>query len=263
MLVGFGLASLGTVLGTFVAWAAFGPQLGSEGWKARPPGGRARAAVLQGGGNEAGPPECLPAGPTLSAPVAGAPLSGRARARAPPARAAGAQVAAALCASYVGGSVNFAAVAASLGLAPGPLLVAAMAADNICMAGFFALVGLCPAAPPAGPAPALPAPGAARRAVRPSRMSEFMCLHAGMRARACWSRAACKRASDADRSVQLSAPSPMDTCSVLCIKRSGPLDPKPTSVACCAPTPHNPGFTCTDTANGARSVLRPPPGLRP
>ena len=258
MLVGFGLASLGTVLGTFVAWAAFGPQLGSEGWKARPPGGRARAPVLQ-----AGPPECLPAGPTLSAPVAGAALSGRARARAPPPRTAGAQVAAALCASYVGGSVNFAAVAASLGLAPGPLLVAAMAADNICMAGFFALVGLCPAAPPAGPAPALPAPGAARRAVRPSRMSEFMCLHAGMRARACWSRAACKRASDADRSVQLSAPSPMDTCSVLCIKRSGPLDPKPTSVACCAPTPHNPGFTCTDTANGARSVLRPPPGLRP
>jgi len=33
-------------------------------------------------------------------------------------------VASALCASYVGGSLNFAAVAASLGLAPGPLLAA-------------------------------------------------------------------------------------------------------------------------------------------
>lgn len=32
------------------------------------------------------------------------------------------QVAAALCASYIGGSVNFAAVAQALSLAPGPLL---------------------------------------------------------------------------------------------------------------------------------------------
>ena len=58
------------------------------------------------------------------------------------------QVASALCASYVGGSLNFAAVAASLGLAPGPLLAAAMAADNIMMAIYLAAVGVCPAAPP-------------------------------------------------------------------------------------------------------------------
>jgi uncharacterized membrane protein len=53
VLVGFVLASVGTVLGTFVAWAAIGPQLGSEGWKARPTGGRARAPTLQGGGDDA------------------------------------------------------------------------------------------------------------------------------------------------------------------------------------------------------------------
>ena len=66
--------------------------------------------------------------------------------------ASAAQVAAALCASYIGGSLNFAAVAASLGLAPGPLLAAAMAADNIMMAVYLAAVGLCPAAPPPAPA---------------------------------------------------------------------------------------------------------------
>lgn len=40
------------------------------------------------------------------------------------------QVAAALCASYIGGSVNFAAVAQALGLAPGPLLAGAMTAGD-------------------------------------------------------------------------------------------------------------------------------------
>ena len=44
------------------------------------------------------------------------------------------QVASALCASYVGGSVNFAATSQSLGLTPGPVLAASMAADNIAMA---------------------------------------------------------------------------------------------------------------------------------
>ena len=36
--------------------------------------------------------------------------------------------------SYVGGSVNFAATSQSLGLTPGPVLAASMAADNIAMA---------------------------------------------------------------------------------------------------------------------------------
>ena len=45
-----------------------------------------------------------------------------------------AQVAAALCASYVGGSVNFAAVSVALGLPQGTTLAAAMAADVLVMA---------------------------------------------------------------------------------------------------------------------------------
>ncbi len=44
------------------------------------------------------------------------------------------QVAAALCASYVGGSVNFAAVSIALGLPQGATLAAAAAADVIVMA---------------------------------------------------------------------------------------------------------------------------------
>lgn len=55
------------------------------------------------------------------------------------------QVAAALCASYIGGSVNFAAVSQSLGLAPGPLLAASMAADNIAMAAYLTAIMVIPA----------------------------------------------------------------------------------------------------------------------
>lgn len=36
VLVGFGIASLGTVLGTFVAYATFKAHLGADGWKASP-----------------------------------------------------------------------------------------------------------------------------------------------------------------------------------------------------------------------------------
>lgn len=45
------------------------------------------------------------------------------------------KVAAALCASYIGGAVNFAAVSQAVALAPGPLLAAAMTADNVVSAG--------------------------------------------------------------------------------------------------------------------------------
>lgn len=55
------------------------------------------------------------------------------------------QVASALCASYIGGSVNFAAVSQSLGLAPGPLLAASMAADNIAMAVYLTAIMIIPA----------------------------------------------------------------------------------------------------------------------
>lgn len=56
----------------------------------------------------------------------------------------GAKVAAALCASYIGGSINFAATAAALGLAPGKLLAGAMAADNIAMALYLAVISSWP-----------------------------------------------------------------------------------------------------------------------
>ena len=60
----------------------------------------------------------------------------------------GAQVAAALCASYIGGSVNFAAVAALLGLSSGSTM-AAMTADNLCMAAYIAILMSIPARLPA------------------------------------------------------------------------------------------------------------------
>ena len=49
----------------------------------------------------------------------------------------GVKLAAALCASYIGGSVNFAATAQTLGLQAGPGLAGAMAADNIAMAAYI------------------------------------------------------------------------------------------------------------------------------
>eukprot|EP00887_Chlorella_sp_A99_P002860 scaffold6.g2860.t1 len=55
------------------------------------------------------------------------------------------KLAAALNASYIGGSVNFAAVAQALGLAAGPGLAAAMAADNLAMAVFLAALMAVPA----------------------------------------------------------------------------------------------------------------------
>lgn len=59
----------------------------------------------------------------------------------------GAKIAAALAASYIGGSLNFAATAAALGLAP-KLLAGAMAADNIAMALYLAVISAWPV--PAG-----------------------------------------------------------------------------------------------------------------
>lgn len=57
----------------------------------------------------------------------------------------GYKVAACLCASYIGGSVNFAAVATTLGLAAGPELAAAMTADNLAMAVCIAVLMIIPA----------------------------------------------------------------------------------------------------------------------
>jgi uncharacterized membrane protein len=56
-------------------------------------------------------------------------------------------VAAALCATYIGGSVNFAAVAAMVQLESGPLMACTMAADNIAMAVYLAAIALIPVAP--------------------------------------------------------------------------------------------------------------------
>lgn len=62
----------------------------------------------------------------------------------------GYKVAAALCASYIGGSVNFAAVSRALALAPGPALAGAMAADNCVMAVYIAAIMSIPAADSSG-----------------------------------------------------------------------------------------------------------------
>lgn len=61
----------------------------------------------------------------------------------------GPKVAAALCASYIGGSVNFAAVSGLLGLTAGSTLAAAMVADNLAMAAYIAVLMSIPAQLPA------------------------------------------------------------------------------------------------------------------
>jgi uncharacterized membrane protein len=61
----------------------------------------------------------------------------------------GPKVAAALCASYIGGSVNFAAVSGLLGLTAGSPLAAAMVADNLAMAAYIAVLMSIPAKLPA------------------------------------------------------------------------------------------------------------------
>ncbi|PSC71603.1 hypothetical protein C2E20_5130 [Micractinium conductrix] len=86
-MVAFFVGAVGTLLGTVVAYALVGRQLGPDGWK----------------------------------------------------------VAAALCASYIGGALNFAAVSQALTLAPGPLLAGAMTADNCVMALYIACIMSIPA----------------------------------------------------------------------------------------------------------------------
>ena len=94
VLAAFAVGALGTVAGTFAAYALVGRALGPHAWK----------------------------------------------------------VAACLCASYVGGSLNYAATAQALGLGVTPggqaALAAGMAADNLAMAAFLAALALVPAAEP-------------------------------------------------------------------------------------------------------------------
>lgn len=52
----------------------------------------------------------------------------------------GPQICAALCASYIGGSVNFAAVTAGLGISSRDIVAAAMTADNIAMACYISVL---------------------------------------------------------------------------------------------------------------------------
>ena len=74
------------------------------------------------------------------------------------------KIAACLCASYVGGSLNYAATAQALGLSATPIgqaaLAAGMAADNLAMAAFLAALTAYPADPPPPPndQPARPNP---------------------------------------------------------------------------------------------------------
>ena len=56
----------------------------------------------------------------------------------------GAKVASALCASYIGGSINFATVSGLLGFTSGSSLTGAMAADNFAMAVYIAIITAIP-----------------------------------------------------------------------------------------------------------------------
>jgi uncharacterized membrane protein len=93
----------------------------------------------------------------------------------------GSKVAAALCASYIGGSVNFAGTAALLGLTAGPVLAGAMTADNCAMAVYLTVLYLIPAAMPAAAAAAL----AASRRAPPAVTAESLALALAAAALAC------------------------------------------------------------------------------
>lgn len=69
------------------------------------------------------------------------------------------QVAAALCASYIGGSINFAATAHALELTQRGLLAACMAADNLAMGLYLAAIMAIPAHEDAAAAPSADSAG--------------------------------------------------------------------------------------------------------
>ena len=62
--------------------------------------------------------------------------------------ALGYKIAACMCASYIGGSLNFAATAKALELTNANLLAASMAADNVLMAVFLGVLMVLPCKPP-------------------------------------------------------------------------------------------------------------------
>ena len=62
--------------------------------------------------------------------------------------ALGYKIAACMCASYIGGSLNFAATAKALELTNANLLAASMAADNVLMAVFLGILMVLPCKPP-------------------------------------------------------------------------------------------------------------------
>ncbi|KAH7280456.1 hypothetical protein KP509_37G068600 [Ceratopteris richardii] len=53
---------------------------------------------------------------------------------------AGCNIASSLCASYIGGTINYVATAQALGLTSSNMLTAGMAADNLAMAAYFSLI---------------------------------------------------------------------------------------------------------------------------
>ncbi|CAD7698211.1 unnamed protein product [Ostreobium quekettii] len=55
------------------------------------------------------------------------------------------KVASALCATYIGGAINFAATAKALHLSTGALLLSAIAADNVAMGVYLAIISAIPA----------------------------------------------------------------------------------------------------------------------
>ena len=132
--VAFCIASAATIIGTLVAWAWVGSQLGQEGWKVW-------AATVAG---------CLSGvGSSLQLPVHACLLHW---VQGPVACllwltygvCCAAQIAAALCGSYIGGSMNMVAISQAFSLSSGSLFASAMAADNLAMAAYLAGISLIP-----------------------------------------------------------------------------------------------------------------------
>jgi len=90
------------------------------------------------------------------------------------------KLAAALCASYIGGSVNFAATAAALQVADAGLLGAGVSADMLCMAAYLALTMAWPVPPgeAAWTARQAAGPGRAAAPASPLSMAAALCAAA-------------------------------------------------------------------------------------
>eukprot|EP00892_Ulva_mutabilis_P007954 jgi/Ulvmu1/5530/UM023_0066.1 len=124
------------------------------------------ALLLLGSPTDAAPARAAPQALTAFAVAAAGTVAGTAAAWAAFGHAqapGGAAVTAALCATYIGGSLNFAAVIQALKVQDSVLVASTLAIDNIAMALYFAAMALVPVPQPATPPtpkPAVPAAAA-------------------------------------------------------------------------------------------------------